>query len=213
MVVGDDDQTIYEWRGARPNYILQDFVKVFNSKPVMDYHLCRSFRFGPLIAQCAANLIACNTTRVEKPLIAFQSGKLGSSSCFQGDYRQRQGADRRNPGHARTGQRSAITRSSSWRGCMPNWTTWKPSSCLATSPTGWMVRSRSSSARRSRPCWTTCAWRRDFEEPLTEQRCGWLLERRQQAFADALAQRAQQDGRDGQVQTVDGATGAGGHAL
>ena len=51
MVVGDDDQTIYEWRGARPNYILNDFAEVFQNKPIQDYHLSRSFRFGPLIAQ------------------------------------------------------------------------------------------------------------------------------------------------------------------
>jgi DNA helicase-2/ATP-dependent DNA helicase PcrA len=86
MVVGDDDQTIYEWRGARPNYILHDFAKSFNSKPVKDYRLSRSFRFGPLIAQCAANVIACNGTRVEKPLIAFQSAKHGYVHIAQGDY-------------------------------------------------------------------------------------------------------------------------------
>ena len=77
MVVGDDDQTIYEWRGARPNYILKDFELVFNGKPIRQYQLSRSFRFGPLIAQCASNTIACNTTRVEKPLVAFQAGKAG----------------------------------------------------------------------------------------------------------------------------------------
>jgi DNA helicase-2/ATP-dependent DNA helicase PcrA len=77
MVVGDDDQTIYEWRGARPNYIIQDFTRVFNAKPVLDYQLSRSFRFGPLIAQCASNTISCNTIRVEKPLIAYQTEKSG----------------------------------------------------------------------------------------------------------------------------------------
>ena len=61
MVVGDDDQTIYEWRGARPNYILNDFAQVFQNKPVLDYRLSRSFRFGPLIAQCASNVISWNT--------------------------------------------------------------------------------------------------------------------------------------------------------
>ena len=77
MVVGDDDQTIYEWRGARPNYILKDFATSFNAKSVLDYRLSRSFRFGPVIAQCAANVIACNQTRVEKTLIAFQPDKEG----------------------------------------------------------------------------------------------------------------------------------------
>jgi len=86
MVVGDDDQTIYEWRGARPNYIIQDFAKVFDNMGVLAYRLSRSFRFGPLIAQCAANVIACNTNRVEKPLIAFQTGKPGHIHVLDGGY-------------------------------------------------------------------------------------------------------------------------------
>lgn len=86
MVVGDDDQTIYEFRGARPKYILQDFPRVFDNKPVLDYRLSRSFRFGPLIAQCAANVIACNLTRLDKPLIAFQSGKPGFVTVLDGGY-------------------------------------------------------------------------------------------------------------------------------
>jgi DNA helicase-2/ATP-dependent DNA helicase PcrA len=94
MVVGDDDQTIYEWRGARPNYILKDFATVFNGKPVKDYRLSRSFRFGPVIAQCAANVIACNTVRVEKPLIAFQAGKPGYIQVIQdGDDTSKELAD------------------------------------------------------------------------------------------------------------------------
>jgi DNA helicase-2/ATP-dependent DNA helicase PcrA len=86
MVVGDDDQTIYEWRGARPSYILHDFAKVFSNKPVLDYRLSRSFRFGPLIAQCASNVIACNSTRVAKPLIAFQSKRQSFVHIINGDY-------------------------------------------------------------------------------------------------------------------------------
>jgi len=86
MVVGDDDQTIYEWRGARPNYIITDFAQIFDAKPVLDYRLSRSFRFGPLIAQCAANVISCNTTRVEKPLIAYQSRKPGFVHLLDGGY-------------------------------------------------------------------------------------------------------------------------------
>jgi DNA helicase-2/ATP-dependent DNA helicase PcrA len=70
MVIGDDDQTIYEWRGARPNYIIREFQTVFANKPHADYKLSRSFRFGPVIAQCAYNTISFNTTRVEKPLVA-----------------------------------------------------------------------------------------------------------------------------------------------
>lgn len=70
MVVGDDDQTIYEWRGARPSYILREFQTVFNNKPHNDYTLSHSFRFGPVLAQCAENVISFNSNRIRKPLIA-----------------------------------------------------------------------------------------------------------------------------------------------
>lgn len=75
MVVGDDDQTIYEWRGARPSYILREFQTVFAGKPHTDYTLSRSFRFGPVIAQAAYNTISHNTTRVEKALVAHTAAQ------------------------------------------------------------------------------------------------------------------------------------------
>lgn len=75
MVIGDDDQTIYEWRGARPNYIIREYQSVFANKPHTDYTLSRSFRFGPVIAQCAYNAISFNTTRVAKSLIAHAASR------------------------------------------------------------------------------------------------------------------------------------------
>ena len=86
VVVGDDDQTIYEWRGARPDFIIQDFPEVFDDKPVQDYCLSRSFRFGPVIAQSAANLINQNTQRVEKPLVAHDINKHGFIHVFNGGF-------------------------------------------------------------------------------------------------------------------------------
>ncbi|TVR03394.1 MAG: ATP-dependent helicase, partial [Desulfovibrionales bacterium] len=70
MVVGDEDQTIYEWRGARPSYILQEFERTFDNKPHDLYQLPHTFRFGPVLAQCAQNVIERNVSRIEKPLIA-----------------------------------------------------------------------------------------------------------------------------------------------
>ncbi len=70
MVVGDDDQCIYEWRGARSAYIKTVFRETFAGKPHRTYRLTRSFRFGPTIARVAASAIAHNVERVEKPLVA-----------------------------------------------------------------------------------------------------------------------------------------------
>jgi DNA helicase-2/ATP-dependent DNA helicase PcrA len=76
MVVGDDDQTIYEWRAARPRYILEGFKNDFVNKPVVDYQLSHSFRFGPLVAQVAFNTIGFNQQREPKPLVAYDAHKL-----------------------------------------------------------------------------------------------------------------------------------------
>jgi DNA helicase-2/ATP-dependent DNA helicase PcrA len=86
MAVGDDDQTIYEWRGARPNYIVHDFEKVFNHKPHSMYQLSHSFRFGPTIAHSAALLIHQNTRRVNKDVIAYQKDKPGFIQVYNGGY-------------------------------------------------------------------------------------------------------------------------------
>jgi DNA helicase-2/ATP-dependent DNA helicase PcrA len=86
MAVGDDDQTIYEWRGARPNYIVHDFEKVFNHKPNTMYRLSCSFRFGPTIAHAASILIHQNANRVKKDVIAYQQDKPGFIQVYNGGY-------------------------------------------------------------------------------------------------------------------------------
>lgn len=72
LVVGDDDQTIYEWRGARADYILGEFQNVFDNKPHRVYKLTHSFRFGYHIAQNAQNVIRHNPTRLSKELLAYR---------------------------------------------------------------------------------------------------------------------------------------------
>jgi DNA helicase-2/ATP-dependent DNA helicase PcrA len=86
MAVGDDDQTIYEWRGARPNYIVRDFEQVFNHKPHAIYRLSHSFRFGPVIAQAASFLIHQNARRVKKEVIAYRQDKPGFIQVYSGGY-------------------------------------------------------------------------------------------------------------------------------
>ena len=88
MVVGDDDQTIYEWRGARPDYILKKFKEDFANKDVMEYTLSHSFRFGPALAQCAHNVITLNTERAPKLLIAHLVAKETGVTILVDDREQ-----------------------------------------------------------------------------------------------------------------------------
>lgn len=85
MVVGDDDQTIYEWRGARPNYITKQFQRVFNDRPHQDYTLSHSFRFGALLAQCAYNSVQHNVGRYAKPVIAHNPAQAVEIEIFSSD--------------------------------------------------------------------------------------------------------------------------------
>lgn len=82
MVVGDDDQTIYEWRGARSEYILREFMTTFHKKQHSEYRLSHSFRFGYSIAQAAFNVITHNTNRNEKTLIANEPTQRSHISTF-----------------------------------------------------------------------------------------------------------------------------------
>ena len=66
FIVGDPDQTIYTWRGANINFIL-DFDKDFaNVKTIM---MMNNYRSSPQIVAVANSLIDKNANRVKKELI------------------------------------------------------------------------------------------------------------------------------------------------
>ncbi|WP_281648324.1 ATP-dependent helicase [Parendozoicomonas sp. Alg238-R29] len=71
MVVGDPDQTIYEFRGARPEYILKTFAEDF-TEPV-HYSLSYTFRYGHRLALVADHLITRNQGRGDTLCIAHAS--------------------------------------------------------------------------------------------------------------------------------------------
>lgn len=61
MVVGDVDQCIYEWRGARPEFMLSQFSAEFS--PCQSYSLNYSFRYGHALSLCANHVISHNRQR------------------------------------------------------------------------------------------------------------------------------------------------------
>ena len=62
MVVGDEDQAINEWCGARPQFF-RAFSTYFPWLPTREYPLPHSFRFGPTLGVAAARLISHNNDR------------------------------------------------------------------------------------------------------------------------------------------------------
>jgi DNA helicase-2/ATP-dependent DNA helicase PcrA len=71
FVVGDDDQSIYGWRGANVSNII-DFDKYFAN--VKTYKLVQNYRSTNCILDCANNLIKNNSSRVDKVLTTQQKG-------------------------------------------------------------------------------------------------------------------------------------------
>lgn len=68
MVVGDDDQTIYSWRGAKPSYILRDFDVDFPD--AIHYRLTRTWRYGHALSCAASHVIVNNHNRADKLCIS-----------------------------------------------------------------------------------------------------------------------------------------------
>ena len=68
MVVGDVDQCIYEWRGAKPEYIISRFSQDF-PRPT-SYTLSYTFRHGHRLALAANHLISNNRLRDRKLCLA-----------------------------------------------------------------------------------------------------------------------------------------------
>lgn len=61
MVIGDPDQTIYEFRGSRPGFILKDFTQKMGQ--VSHYALPHTFRYGHALSLAANHLISHNLGR------------------------------------------------------------------------------------------------------------------------------------------------------
>ena len=68
-VVGDDDQSIYSWRGARPS-IISDFLRQFPSAKKIT--LEQNYRCSPNILNAANSVIRENTERLGKELWSEQ---------------------------------------------------------------------------------------------------------------------------------------------
>jgi len=63
IAIGDPDQTIYEWRGSRPAFLLKLFDGDFPPSNV--YHLSRTFRYGHTLSLAANHFIENNRERAD----------------------------------------------------------------------------------------------------------------------------------------------------
>lgn len=71
MAVGDANQCIYEWRGARPDTMLENFTATFGS--ATDYPLSTTFRHGHALALAANHAIHANQRRPDQLCLAAES--------------------------------------------------------------------------------------------------------------------------------------------
>ena len=71
MVVGDANQTIYEFRGSRPEIMLTEFQQVF-PEPTC-YQLSQTFRFGNSVSQMANRLISYNSSKVDLTCVSNEA--------------------------------------------------------------------------------------------------------------------------------------------
>ena len=70
MLVGDEDQAIYEWRGAKPGYLVRGFERDFQGS--FRYSLPHTFRFGHTLSLAASQLISRNKNRTKKISISAE---------------------------------------------------------------------------------------------------------------------------------------------
>lgn len=71
MAVGDINQSIYQWRGSRPDFIDGIFEQQF--QPVKVFYLSCTFRFGHILSLVANSLIGKNTHKTTKLCVSHPS--------------------------------------------------------------------------------------------------------------------------------------------
>jgi DNA helicase II / ATP-dependent DNA helicase PcrA len=81
MVVGDEDQCIYEWRGSRPDYMTGLFEQLFGG--AKKYTLSHTYRFGHPLSLAANSLICQNKKRTKKLCISSPSTSATSVNLYQ----------------------------------------------------------------------------------------------------------------------------------
>lgn len=67
MIVGDDDQSIYEWRGAKPKFMIE-FEKTYPS--VHSVTLSTNYRSVPEVIAAGNAVIQCNQERIAKQALS-----------------------------------------------------------------------------------------------------------------------------------------------
>lgn len=78
FIVGDDDQSIYGFRGACPDY-MQEFKKIYPE--AVQINLCVNYRCRAPIVAAAKSVIAHNKNRYEKDIVAAQTGYGMQTAC------------------------------------------------------------------------------------------------------------------------------------
>nr|WP_290695088.1 ATP-dependent helicase [Halomonas sp. UBA3074] len=85
MAVGDANQCIYEWRGAKPDTMLENFTATFGA--ATDYPLSTTFRHGHALALTANHAIAANQRRPNQLCLAAPNNPETQLSVGQGSRR------------------------------------------------------------------------------------------------------------------------------
>ena len=82
MAVGDANQCIYEWRGAHPDTMLENFNATFGA--ARDYPLSTTFRHGHALALAANHAIAANRRRPDQLCLAAPGNPVTGLAVGQG---------------------------------------------------------------------------------------------------------------------------------
>ena len=153
-VVGDDDQSVYSWRGADIRNILE-FERDFPEATVIK--LEQNYRSTTTILEAANAVVGHNRGRKPKHLWTDrgQGEPLVMMECRDEHEEARLVAGEIQ--RASAGRPAAEATSPCSTASTPSRACWRTSWCGTASPTRWWAAPSSTSGPRSRTCWPTCA--------------------------------------------------------